>query len=125
METEKYKEKMIREHLSTVSYRQITEEQAMVRVHESIAKIKHLTTKTGYLEAHEHTYFERSFKKDWRIAHICGGPKIHKPVAPSDPIPLRPIASGVEAPTEAASNNQSSKHRPHTSATHSNAKMIS
>jgi hypothetical protein len=55
METEKYKDNMIREHLSTVSYRQIIKEQAMVRVHESIAKIKDLTIKTGYLEARGHT----------------------------------------------------------------------
>jgi hypothetical protein len=54
------------------------EEQAMVRVHESITKIKHLTTKTGYLEAHEHTYFEHSFKKDSKIAQKYRGPKIHK-----------------------------------------------
>jgi hypothetical protein len=62
------------------------EEQALVKVHQCITKIKHLTIHTGYLEAHEHTYFECCLEKDWRTAQICGSPKIHKPVTPSDRI---------------------------------------
>jgi hypothetical protein len=93
MEINKYKRAMIDEHLDTKSFKQILESDAQLIITISRDEARKLTITEGYLEAGEHTFFDRAFKKEWRIALMFGLPKVHK-----SPLGFRPIESQTNGP---------------------------
>jgi hypothetical protein len=89
METEAYIVQVLKEHLLTKDYVRLSEVTARHRINNLIRFLKALITENyKLLSKAEVTYFQRSFKKQYRIPIFYGLPKVHK-----TPVTLRPVVS--------------------------------
>jgi hypothetical protein len=89
METEDYIAQVLKDHLLTKDYEKLSELTAKHRMDDLTRTLKALITENyKILSKTEITYFQRSFKKQYRTPIFYGLPKIHK-----TPVTLRPVVS--------------------------------
>jgi len=89
METEDYIHQVLKDHLLTKDYERLSEKTAKHRICNITRTLKsHITENHKLLSKVEITYFQRSFKKQYRIPIFYGLPKVHE-----TPVTLRPLVS--------------------------------
>jgi hypothetical protein len=89
METEDYVTQVLKDHLLTKDYEKLSEVTAKYRMDDLTRTLKMLITENyKILSKPEITYFQRSFKQQYRTPIFYGLPKIHK-----TPVTLRPVVS--------------------------------
>jgi hypothetical protein len=93
MDVEAYIQQILKEHLLTNAYKQLTLAEAKERIESIKSTIKNIiSANQDKLSSTETTYFQRSFKSNHRLPILYGLPKVHK-----TPITLRPVISSVNS----------------------------
>jgi hypothetical protein len=93
MDTKTYIHQVLKEHLLTDTYKQLSSKEAKEK-NESIKNtLKNIiNSNPTKLSPAEVTYFQRSFKGNYRLPIFYGLPKVHK-----TPMTLRPVVSSVNS----------------------------
>ncbi len=93
MDVESYIRQILKEHLLTNAYKQLTLTEATERMESIKSTLKIIiSANQDKLSSTEATYFQRSFKSNHRLPILYGLPKVHK-----TPITLRPVVSSVNS----------------------------
>jgi len=89
MDKETYKNKIISEHLSTVVYSKLTQQEALSKLSQLKDTLKDMVSNhQDSLSPPELTYFHRGLRNQHRIPLFYGLPKVHK-----NPVSLCPVVS--------------------------------
>jgi len=89
IDTEKYVHQVLKEHLLTKDYKQLTSMEATNKIADLTELLKNLIkTHHQQLNKDELMYFQRSFQQRFRLPIFYGLPKVHK-----NPVTLRPVVS--------------------------------
>jgi hypothetical protein len=89
MDTEKYVHQVLKEHLLTKDYKQLSPMEATDKITDLTKLLKNLIkTHHQHLSKDELMYFQRSFQQHFRLPIFYGLPKVHK-----NPVTLRPVVS--------------------------------
>jgi hypothetical protein len=93
MDTKSYTQQVLKEHLLTSTYKQLTETEAKHKMESIKATLKLLLKDNqNLLPKSEWNYFQRSLQQHHRLPIFYGLPKIHK-----TPVSLRPVVSGINS----------------------------
>jgi hypothetical protein len=93
MNLDDYITMVLKEHLLTSAYCQLSKETALQKLSITQSQLKNLiNSNKRYLTPAEFTYFQRSFKLKHRLPLFYGLPKVHK-----NPISLRPVVSCINS----------------------------
>jgi hypothetical protein len=91
LNTDDYINMVLKEHLLTPAYSQLSKETALSQLSSTQSHLKNLINSNKcYLTLAEFTYFQRGFKLKHRIPLFYGLPKVHK-----SPVTLRPVVSCI------------------------------
>jgi len=89
MDKNDYIQQVLKEHLLTKDYQQLSQNEALHKLNSLKDSLKNIiTTHSGSLTDSEKTYFQRSLKTKLRLPIFYGLPKVHK-----SPLSLRPVVS--------------------------------
>jgi hypothetical protein len=89
MDKNDYIQHVLKEHLLTKDYQQLSQNEALHKLNSLKDSLKNIiTTHSGSLTDSEKTYFQRSLKTKLRLPIFYGLPKVHK-----SPLSLRPVVS--------------------------------
>jgi hypothetical protein len=93
MNRDLYIEQVLREHLTTPTYLQLTSENALFEINNTKQLLLNaFHTQKNLLSQPKITYFTRSFKENHRVPIFYGMPKVHK-----NPMNLRPVESCINS----------------------------
>ena len=93
MDTISYTQQVLKEHLLTSTYKQLTETEAKYKMDSIKATLKLLLKENqNLLSKSEWNYFQRSLQQQNRLPIFYGLPKVHK-----TPVSLRPVVSRINS----------------------------
>jgi len=93
MDTKTYIHQVLKEHLLTDTYKQLSSKEAKEKIESIKDTLKNIiNSNPTKLSPAEVTYFQRSFKGNYRLPIFYGLPKVHK-----TPMTLRPVVSSVNS----------------------------
>jgi hypothetical protein len=100
MDTVSYIKQVLKEHLLTPTYKQLTYMEAKSKMDTIKANLKLLLSNNkNILSKSEWVYFDRSLQLHHRLPVFYGLPKVHK-----NPVTLRPVVSGINSLLSVFSN---------------------